>query len=181
MFNNIGLVVVGAFMAASAAWAGPQLESLKSNCTKINCSGQTIRGIHVDNNPFIIQVYARVNECLRLDVSSQTQDMAMLLVTPSVNFGAVVDDRDFDGGDLRPLIVVDPVPISGWYTVSVSYFDLVDQDGRFTLDYGRYPTGNPNCQVPTAVAAQQLQRLGGNPSKVSVPSATGPDDSAQDD
>jgi hypothetical protein len=180
MLNKIGVAVGTALISVSSAWAGPQLESPKSNCLGTNCSGMTIRGIHYDNNPFIVQVYARANECLRLDVSSQTEDMAMLLATPSVNFGMVSDDREFPG-DLRPLIVMDPVPITGWYTVSVSYFELEDIDGRFTLEYGRYGSGNPNCQAPAATAGQQLQRLGGDPAKVSAPAATGEDDAGQDE
>jgi hypothetical protein len=142
----------------------------------INCSGMTLRGIHQNSEPFIIQVYARAGECLRLDVSEQTADLVMAVLAPSVNFGAVVDDRDV--GDFRPLVFVDPVPQTGWYTVAISYFDYDTVVARFELEYGRYPTGNENCVPPPATAANsQLEQLG-RPSGKAIGSKIGTDTGA---
>lgn len=153
MGNKIGLAIVPVLLATTAAWAGPQFEAQLSRCTGINCAGTTMRGIHQRDEPFIIQIFAKAGECLRLDVSTQTEDMAMVAISPSVWDGIISDDRDFDGGDFRPLITVDPVVWTGWYTVIVSHFDHVPLVGRFTLEYGRYPTGNPNCVIAPALNA----------------------------
>lgn len=158
MSNRIGCVMACALLATTAAWAGAQYESPMSSCTALNCSGMTIRGIQQSNEPFVIQVYARAGECLRLDIGQQSEDAAMVVLYPSVFYEWYNDDRDHDGGDFRPLIGIDPVPWTGWYTVVVSYFDLDDRVTRFTLDYGRYPGGNINCQFEIP-ASQSLKRL----------------------
>ena len=166
MSNMIRLAIVTALMTTNVAWAGAQLESTKSACIAINCGAMTIRGFHQANEPFLVQVYARVGECPRLDGDVQTEDMAMIVFAPSVNYGVLSDDRDFDGGDFRPLIGVDPIPWTGWYTVAVSYFDLDSRVARFNLKYGRYPSGSPNYQPLPTATRQQLKWLGSNVSKV---------------
>lgn len=176
MSMKIGVGVAAALLTASVAWAGSVFEDTVSACTGENCGAMTLRGVHQANEPFVIQVFSAEGECLRLDVTTQTQDTALLLSTPSVNAAGVNDDRDFDGGDLRPLIVLDPVPATGWYTVVVSYFDWAALVSKFNLKYGRYPTGNPNCAEPATSAVASLQRLNANPSKI-VPAA--PLDSGQ--
>lgn len=116
-------------------------------------------------------MYAKAGECLRLDIYEQTEDMAMVVISPSVWDGFISDDRDFDAGDTRPLITWDALPWTGWYTVIVSYFDHDPRIGRFNLNYARYRGGNPNCPPPPSATAQQLQPLRGNTSKVAMPAA----------
>lgn len=171
MSNKVSLVMAGALITASPAWAGSQIEDTTSACTGINCGAMALRGVVQTNEPFVIQVFAAEGECLRLDIDSQTQDLTMLVAFPSVNFGSISDDRDFEGGDYRPLIQLDPLPWTGWYTVAVSYWDLANTSGKFILKYGRYPTGNPNCVGSVVPTAQQLKLQGGNPSKVAAPAA----------
>jgi len=139
----------------------------------------TIRGIHQRDEPFVVQVLAAQGECLRIDVDEQSEDMSMLVIAPSVNFGIWNDDRDFDGGDSRPLVNSE-VPWSGWYTVVVSYFDLDHRVAKFTLKYGRYPAGNANCQIQPAVTGQQFERFGVDAGKVGVPAASATKDPGQD-
>jgi hypothetical protein len=169
--RGIGLVVGAwaAIAASQAAWAGSQLESTRSTCAPINCAGMTLRGIHQVNEPFVIQVFAREGECLRLDVSTQTEDLAMLIVAPSINFGQVSDDRD--AGDTRPLLALDVLPWTGWYTVAISPYDVGQTTARFTLEYGRYPGGNPNCAPAPTAAGQSFQLMGGDRSKAYSPAS----------
>jgi hypothetical protein len=168
-------------LTANVAWAGPVLEDAVNACTGINCAAMSIRGVHLAREPFLVQVYAAEGECLRLDVDVQSQDMALLLAGPTVNLAGVNDDRDFDGGDYRPLLVVDPVPATGWYTVVISYFDVGATVGKFTLKYGRYPGGNPNCPLLAASSSRSLERLDGNPSKAMATSDGATGNSRQDD
>lgn len=156
MPSKIRWIAFAAAIVTSGAWAGALYEAPLSSCGTTNCSGMTIRGIHQSNEPFVIQVYAQEGECLRLDVNTQTEDMVLAWITTYIWDSEIWDDRDFNGGDFRPLFVRDPVPRTGWYTVLVSYFDPDDRVGRFTLEYGRYPSGNANCQVPvTATRSMQ--------------------------
>ena len=93
----------------------------------------------------MIQIYAVEGECLRLDVSNQTRDLAMALTGPSViRGGAVADDRN-PPTDRSPVIVYNLLEATGWYTVIVSQRDPANVTARFTLEYGRYPGGNANC------------------------------------
>ena len=148
MSNKLGWIVGFTFLTTTSAWAGAHYESALSSCTSINCAGMTIRGIQQENEPFIIQVFAREGECMRLDVSTQTEDTALLIVSTAVFDNLVIDDRD-PPADLRPVLGLDPVPQTGWYTVAISYFDYSDLFTRFTLEYGRYDGGNPNCSQAT--------------------------------
>ena len=156
MSNKSGCIALAAVFMTSIASAGALYETPVSSCGTLNCSGMTIRGIHQSREPFVIQVYAREGECLRLDVSTQTEDMVLLWTTPFVYESEIWDDRDFDGGDFRPLFTYDPLPYTGWHTIVISYFDYDDRVGRFTLEYGRYPSGNVNCQeAPAATSSQK--------------------------
>ena len=40
-------------------------------------------------------------------------------------------------------------PQSGWYTLQISHFNAGGVLSNFTAKYGRYPSGNPNCNNPT--------------------------------
>lgn len=146
MLRKIGWITAVAFMTTTSAWAGGHFESALSSCTTINCAGMTIRGVHQANEPFVVQVYAREGECLRLDVSTQTEDTALTILAPSVLEFGIVDDTV----DTRPIFGLDPVPATGWYTVAISYFEYDPRIARFTLEYGRYRGGNLNCTQATA-------------------------------
>jgi hypothetical protein len=159
MLTRIALVIAFAFLTTSTAWAGSHYESALSSCSTINCAGMTIRGIQQANEPFVIQVFAREGECMRLDVSTQTEDTAMVIIATTAGDFASVDDTF----ELRPIFGLDPVPATGWYTVAVGYFTYDPRIARFTLEYGRYPTGSINCSQATAnqaMAPAQLKSLG---------------------
>jgi hypothetical protein len=170
--RTLGWIAAAALISTSPAQAGSIVEAFAATCTGINCAGLTIRGIHQRTEPFLLQVFASEGECLRLDVDGQSDDTAMLLATPSVNFGVVSDDRDGVGGDLRPLIMVDPVPWTGWYTVAVSYFDFDNRRVKFNLKYGRYPSGNPNCTQDPTASAQQIRKFTETAPKAHAPAAS---------
>ncbi len=144
MTRKLWPALVTGLLTSVTAWAGTQLDSTRSACTAINCAGQTIRGTVQGNEPFVAQVYAAATDCLRLDVSQQSQDLIMHMIGP-FRFapGTMVDDRG--GGDLRPVIVYDQLGMAGWYTVIISLRDQANLNARFTLEYGRYTPGNPNC------------------------------------
>jgi hypothetical protein len=179
MLHKIGLVIACSFLTAPAL-AGSHFESARSTCTTINCAGMTIRGLQQANEPFVIQVYARAGECMRLDVSTQTEDTAMMLIATTAGDYATIDDTF----ETRPIFGLDPVPQTGWYTVAISYFTYDDRISRFTLEYGRYPTGSINCSQATATSAMapvQLKSLGAPSLKVKQPAVPLAESSGQRD
>jgi hypothetical protein len=167
MTSKLAVAVVGSCLTASAAWAGSQLEDTVSNCSTINCGAMILRGVHQTNEPFVVQVFSAEGECLRLDVDSQTQDMAMTIVAPAASDGVTVDDRD--DADLRPLFFQDGMPGTGWYTVVIGYFDYAPTQGKFILKYGRYAAGNANCPAVAVTEAAQLKAPSAFPAKVASP------------
>ena len=168
MSNKLCLGISAAVLATTAAWAGSQIESRLSACTATNCAGETIRVTHQATEPFVSQLYARTGECLRLDVTQQSANTAIFVVAPRGNAGATSTDRD-PGVDERPLLMLDNLPWTGWYTVIVGFEGAGNTVVRARLDYGRYPGGNANCQPPVAAAAQEFERFGGDPAMPALP------------
>ena len=68
----------------------------------------------------------------------------------------VPDGDDDSGAENNPLIKIDPVPRTGYYTVVVSRYNASAGNVNFILRYGRYNTGNPNCQPPTPAGTKPL-------------------------
>jgi hypothetical protein len=164
--------LAAALLTTTSAWAGANYESGLSTCTTLNCAGMTIRGIQQSNEVFLAQVYAREGECLRLDVSTQTEDTALLLIATTAGDSLLEDDTV----GLRPVLGIDPVPQTGFYTVAISYYTYETEplDVRFTLEYGRYNGGNLNCtQASEAIpmAPAQLKSLDHAAFKASKPVA----------
>src|SRR5262245_43101271 len=143
MKSLVWLGLAAALLATTAARAGAQLETTRSTCTVSNCAGMTIRGVVQGNEPFVVQVYAREGECLRLDVSEQTEDLSMHFFGPF--FQSAASSGDDRPGDTRPFLAYGGLPHTGWYTVIVQLRDPANVDARFKLEYGRYNNGNVNC------------------------------------
>ena len=65
--------------------------------------------------------------------------------------------RNDDGGiapcPLCPVVKVNSTPNNGWYSVTIGHFAGSPVTGNFTLSYGRYNVGNPNCAASTTPLA----------------------------
>jgi hypothetical protein len=137
----------------STAWAGPLIFDGLDNCTALNCNAVFLNGISQknafgDSVPFVVQLFADVNECMRLDITSESADVEIVLVSPS---GATWRNDDFNG--LRPLITA-RADVKGYYTVQINAFNgnqSINTLQLFTLAYGLYGLNTPNnCPVPRA-------------------------------
>jgi hypothetical protein len=137
------------FAVSQAGAATNMFDSTVSSALKLDNHAVTINGSLHDNGfdaePWTTQVYAQPGECVRLFVSSSTFDAKMEVIAPD---GEVFRDDD-SGGLLRPLVEIASAPKFGWYTVQIAQFAGVPTTGDFTLKYGRYTPGNPNCANPT--------------------------------
>lgn len=155
----IAIPSIGFLISPNQALAGSTLNTAPSTCTPLDCGGSAITGTYVYEQPFNqaipfnVQLFAAPNECLRINVTTQTIDTELALVSPDNQFW--VND-DFNG--LRPRIVANATT-KGWYTLQVTKFDGGGPGGQFALKYGRYPLTNPNCSNPTipAASAQRVQ------------------------
>ena len=162
------LAALGAFASLHADASTNMFDPTISTGTALDNHAVTINGTLHDTNgntqPWTTQVYGRTGECMRLFVTSTNFDAKLVVIAPD---GEVFRDDD-SGGSLRPLVRIQSAPLFGWYTVQVAHFNGVPQTGiDFTLKYGRYNNGNPNCAVGTA----PLENDGAAPAAVKDPHA----------
>src|SRR3954451_21109817 len=122
------LLTIGAIVTLSAAASQARAADLVFNggvdsCTTLNCGAVVLNGIAVknafgDSVPFTSEVFGDVGNCIRLDVTAQSSDMEIVLVSPS---GSVWRNDDRVSGDLRPLITA-RADVKGYYTVQINYY-----------------------------------------------------------
>jgi hypothetical protein len=139
----------------SAAGPGPaaaQINSFPSTCTGINCASSLWQGQYrVDTagrpTPFETSIFSGGGECVRIDVTFQEVDLEATLIGPH-GFVWRNDDSGSGACPLCPLVkaIVGP---AGWYTLQISHFAGSASAADFTVRYGRYNNGNPNCSAPT--------------------------------
>lgn len=148
-----------AMLSAEDSQASQFIDTTIVNCVTANCSSFQLGGVVTNfagtQHPWVAQVFALAGECLRLEGIFAPNDLALTVtgITRDVN-GTIPGEQhgwfdDDTAGGLLPLIEIDPIPTSGFYTVSMFRWAGQAQDTQFVLLYGRYPSGNPNCSAPT--------------------------------
>ena len=140
---------LGLLASMQAGAATNLVDATASTSRKLDAGALSVNGSLHDTNgntqPWTAQVYAQQGECLRVFVTSTAFDAQLVVVSPDHR---VYRDDD-SGGLLRPLVKIGTAPAFGWYTVQVATYDGTPVTADFTLKYGRYDNGNPNCANPT--------------------------------
>jgi hypothetical protein len=142
-----------ALVASLHAGATNLFDPTVSTTTLLDGSSVRLDGTLNDTNgnsqPWTAELYAGFGECVRFFVTSTAFDAEMVVIAPN---GTIFRDDD-GGGSLRPLVKVGSAPAQGWYTVQVGHFSGAAVNANFTLLYGRYNAGNPNCSIATTPQA----------------------------
>jgi hypothetical protein len=157
MHRLLGILFIVLGVAVTDAFAGPAIQiPTTQTCTGTNCGARLMSAVYLydqfgNADPFILQVFAYANECLRIDVTAQDADLEAVVIAPN---GWVYrnDDRS-PGIDFRPLVRIASTPVRGWYTLQISKYNGVSPSANFTFYYGRYNGGNPNCSGATPAMA----------------------------
>lgn len=150
---SIAIVTAFAGLACGPAAATDLYDPTVSTTTTLNGSTVALSGTLNDTNfnpePWTAQLFADINECVRLFVSTTEFDAKISVLSPD---GTAWRD-DNTGGQRRPLVRIPMTTVRGWYTVQVAHFSGLPTIANFTLKYGRYNLGNPNCDgAPPALA-----------------------------
>src|SRR4051812_41902905 len=135
-------VALGTALLCSYALPTSATQIFTSNATV----GGTVNGFNSSAGPWTAEIFAVANECLRLDVLTEVNDLEIVAVAPN---GTAFRNDDRSSTDHRPLVNVNPTPNSGWYTVSISEFSGAAVQGNFTLNVSRPGLNNTNCQPAT--------------------------------
>jgi hypothetical protein len=141
------------FALPAMLWATPIFDPGTSTCTGVNCSSVRIDGVVRETTgevrPWVIELFANPGTCLRAHVTAEGADLKAVLIAPNGNVYRN-DDSGLSSCPNCPLIKVDPTPGSdqGFYTLQLSHWLGVPVTANFTLLYGLYPSGNPNCASP---------------------------------
>jgi hypothetical protein len=155
-------------------------------CATLNCGSLVLPGTVLSIPPsastWVGKLFAAANECVRLDVDRQNADLRMVVVAPN---GTIYRNDDRTATDFRPLVQINPTPNNGWYTVQLAKFNGQAVSANFTLFYGRYNAGNPNCgqaavQPPGAgPGGFQIQVVPGIQGQDAAPDVNKPDTPVQ--
>ncbi len=162
----------GLALTARPVWATPLFDPSVNTCTTLNCGSVRLDGTvtgernGVNAVPWVVELYAQPRECVRIAITAESQDLETVVVAPN---GAVFrnDDGFVAPCTVCPVVKIGNAPNFGWYTVSVSQFNGAPVETNFTMFYGRYSSGNPNCSSPTpplspATAEPSVKPQGGN-------------------
>jgi hypothetical protein len=146
-------------------WATPIFDPLTNTCTTLNCGAVRIDGVvrlaraanetaGGEVRPWVMEIFANPNQCLRAHVIAQDADLEAVLVAPNGNVFRN-DDSGLTGCLTCPLLKVNPTPgpNRGFYTLQISHFAGSPVTANFVLMYGLYNLGNPNCSAPTLPTA----------------------------
>jgi hypothetical protein len=109
---------------------------------------------------------------VRIDVISPTLTGTVDLETVAIAPNGTVYRNDDGGGGGRPLnpvVKIASAPNNGWYTVRIGQFAGTAVDANFTVAYGRYNAGNPNCAAATVPTSTNS-----SPRKLAEPQSTTP-------
>jgi hypothetical protein len=150
----LGAAVICAVAGMASAQTSLIFDDTVSTCTGTNCSSLLIPGTVLGQAASSTDgaayweagLFATAGQCLRVDVISEDADLEMVVRAPN---GAVFRNDDKSFFDFRPRVVISGTPSNGWYSTTLAHFAGSGVDANFTLLYGRYPSGNPNCSPAT--------------------------------
>lgn len=173
-FIFLGMLALAAAitLTTSSAFAARGWYDAKSSCSGALCDSRSYSSQYAKGEPVMLQLYAKDNECLRVEVTSDGgNDLQMALVSSDPDTSWSDDDS---GVDLKPRIEVDPTPNKGWYTLVIGHWQGYGGSTKsFTVKYGRYNSGNPNCSDATTLSSLSATSLQGEEDDCKIHPDTG--------
>lgn len=172
---SLGVVALGVSMLLGQSAIGQALLDANpaSTCTTDNCDALEVRGHYSAITtgastggqgpvPWVQKYAVGANECVRIQVLNQSEDLEMVVIAP----GGTIYRNDDKGSSPCPLCSLVKIASTnpGYYVVQLSQFAGTPVVGTLRVSFGRYNPGNPNCASPTtpnvAPAAAKAKFIG---------------------
>jgi hypothetical protein len=145
-------------MAFSSGASAAELKTPLQSCTAPNCGATLLYGrINKSDRccgfqlsmPWVAQLYANKNECLRLHVTAQgSANTELVAIAPGTQRAWRNDNSNIQPCPTCPLLKIrTSANEEGWFVVQVNESTGRRQDSEFLLRYARYPASNPNCSA----------------------------------
>jgi hypothetical protein len=146
-------------LLASGAW-GAELRTSLQTCTTPDC-GATVLQARINKSdraggfanlpiPWVAQLYANKNECLRLHVTAQNSNTELVAIAPGTQRAWRNDNSGHPPCRTCPLLKIRTNENEeGWFLVQVHETSGGAINAGFTLHYARYGANNPNCNAST--------------------------------
>ena len=156
--------LLAAILLLSLSYRPASADELKTpveTCTTADC-GATVLDGRINRSdrccgfanlqiPWVAQLYAGANECLRLHVTAQTTANTVLTaVAPSTQRAWRNDNSSVQPCPSCALLKIRTAANeAGWFLVQVNQSGGGPLNAEFALRYARYAATNPNCAAPT--------------------------------
>jgi hypothetical protein len=147
-----------AFLPGFSALAA-ELSTPLQSCTTPDCGATLLLGRLNKSDrccgfsnlplPWVVQLFAGKQECLRLRVTSQKANSELVAIAPGTRHAWRNDSSALTPCPTCPLLKIHTGNDAGWFLVQVNPSRGVPGDAEFTLSYARYAADNPNCAQPT--------------------------------
>jgi hypothetical protein len=157
------LSILAAFLLCAFAASSAELSTPLRTCTLADCQATVLLGrlnksdrcCGFDNKtlPWVVQLYANKNECLRLRITQQTANTntELVAIAPGTQRAWRNDNSGIAPCPTCPLLKIrSNTNEEGWFLVQVNPNNGFPINGQFTLKYARYAATNPNCASPTS-------------------------------
>jgi hypothetical protein len=147
-------------MLFSFAAPAAELKAPLQTCTTADCGATVLVGrINKSDRccgfanlglPWVAQLYAGKNECLRIHVTAQAENTELVAVAPKSQRAWRNDTSGLAACPNCPLLKIRTLASEqGWFLIQVNQAAGAALDGEFTLTYARYAALNPNCSPAT--------------------------------
>jgi len=156
------LAILATLLLSAFAASAAELNTPLRTCTTADCQATILLGRLNKSDrccgfanlpmPWVVQLYANKNECLRLHVTAQATgtNTELVAIAPGTQRAWRNDNSNIAACTTCPLLKIKTgTNEEGWFLVQVNQNNGVAVNGGFTLRYSRYAATNPNCTAPT--------------------------------
>lgn len=145
-------IIVSATLLATSAAAHDSLNPTMGTVERGAINMFTTPGNQEFSAAWVRKYFASAGQCLSLTIQSTIPfvDMELVVIGPDPSIRYRNDDSQNPSCTLCPSVRIDPVPITGNYTVIANHYSGAAFNAEFLLEVLRQNSGPTFCPNPTA-------------------------------